>query len=191
MHEWFSIVYVFKFILQLQHTQLAYLIRWVPVYKFDQRLAIMSIGFLLGDGNEAVVWRGPKKTGKLSNVRLAFYFPVIFFRAFPPKLHFSCFYQSLWIYLQKLCKFNCYDILCKIGQEILKHQPVTKLSHNNARDMLFLFRDIILFVLLRFHLFLSLETAMIQQFIADVCWGELDYLVIDTPPGIFFPCQKV
>lgn len=26
--------------------------------------------------------------------------------------------------------------------------------------------------------------AMIKQFLSDVCWGELDYLVIDTPPGI-------
>ncbi|KAJ2961111.1 hypothetical protein NQZ79_g3620 [Umbelopsis isabellina] len=26
-------------------------------------------------------------------------------------------------------------------------------------------------------------TAMIKQFLQDVCWGELDYLVIDTPPG--------
>jgi len=25
--------------------------------------------------------------------------------------------------------------------------------------------------------------AMIKQFLEDVCWGELDYLVIDTPPG--------
>jgi Mrp family chromosome partitioning ATPase len=24
---------------------------------------------------------------------------------------------------------------------------------------------------------------MIQQFIRDVQWGELDYLLIDTPPG--------
>ena len=33
------------------------------MYKYDQRLAIMSIGFLLGATDEAVVWRGPKKTG--------------------------------------------------------------------------------------------------------------------------------
>jgi len=24
---------------------------------------------------------------------------------------------------------------------------------------------------------------MITQFIQDVCWGDLDYLIIDTPPG--------
>lgn len=27
------------------------------------------------------------------------------------------------------------------------------------------------------------KTAMIKQFIKDVAWGELDYLLIDTPPG--------
>ncbi len=28
-----------------------------------------------------------------------------------------------------------------------------------------------------------MRTAMIKQFLEDVCWGELDYLIIDTPPG--------
>lgn len=27
------------------------------------------------------------------------------------------------------------------------------------------------------------KTAMIRQFLSDVVWGELDYLLIDTPPG--------
>jgi Mrp family chromosome partitioning ATPase len=27
------------------------------------------------------------------------------------------------------------------------------------------------------------KNAMIRQFLSDVRWGELDYLVIDTPPG--------
>ncbi|RIB24171.1 P-loop containing nucleoside triphosphate hydrolase protein [Gigaspora rosea] len=27
------------------------------------------------------------------------------------------------------------------------------------------------------------KNAMIKQFLSDVCWGELDYLIIDTPPG--------
>ena len=27
---------------------------------------------------------------------------------------------------------------------------------------------------------------MIKQFLSDVCWGELDYLIIDTPPGKIF-----
>lgn len=36
---------------------------WVPVYTDkDQKLAVMSIGFLLQNRNDAVVWRGPKKT---------------------------------------------------------------------------------------------------------------------------------
>lgn len=38
---------------------------WVPVYTDAQKsLALMSIGFLLEDPDEAVVWRGPKKTGR-------------------------------------------------------------------------------------------------------------------------------
>lgn len=28
-----------------------------------QRLAVMSIGFLLSNNDDAVVWRGPKKNG--------------------------------------------------------------------------------------------------------------------------------
>lgn len=61
---------------------------WVPVYADrEQRLAVMSVGFLLKSKNDSVVWRGPKKN------------------------------------------------------------------------------------------------AMIKQFLGDVRWGELDYLIIDTPPG--------
>ena len=63
---------------------------WVPIYAdSDQRLSVMSIGFLLNNRNSAVVWRGPKKT------------------------------------------------------------------------------------------------AMVKQFLNDVFWGDLDYLIIDTPPGKF------
>ena len=39
------------------------------------------------------------------------------------------------------------------------------------------------------------KNAMIRQFLSDVRWGELDYLVIDTPPGEYcvvggFKCTK-
>jgi Mrp family chromosome partitioning ATPase len=35
---------------------------WVPVYMDkEQRLGVLSIGFLLGSKEEAVIWRGPKK----------------------------------------------------------------------------------------------------------------------------------
>ncbi|GAM25810.1 hypothetical protein SAMD00019534_089850 [Acytostelium subglobosum LB1] len=27
------------------------------------------------------------------------------------------------------------------------------------------------------------KNSMIKQFIQDVCWGDLDYLIVDTPPG--------
>ncbi|XP_076061020.1 cytosolic Fe-S cluster assembly factor nubp1-like [Oratosquilla oratoria] len=59
---------------------------WSPVY-VSENLAVMSIGFLLGGPDDAVIWRGPKKNG------------------------------------------------------------------------------------------------MIKQFLRDVDWGSLDYLVVDTPPG--------
>lgn len=40
--------------------------RWVPVYHdTDKKLAVMSIGFLLKNRGDAVVWRGPKKTAMI------------------------------------------------------------------------------------------------------------------------------
>lgn len=27
------------------------------------------------------------------------------------------------------------------------------------------------------------KNAMVKQFVTDVCWGELDFLIVDTPPG--------
>lgn len=59
---------------------------WSPVY-IDDNISLMSIGFLLGSPDDAVIWRGPKKNG------------------------------------------------------------------------------------------------MIRQFLSEVDWGQLDYLIIDTPPG--------
>lgn len=44
------------------------LISWVPVYADEnQRLSCMSIGFLLTNKNDSVVWRGPKKNGTICN----------------------------------------------------------------------------------------------------------------------------
>jgi Mrp family chromosome partitioning ATPase len=37
---------------------------WLPVY-LDERLRCMSIGFLLKNNTESVVWRGPKKTAMI------------------------------------------------------------------------------------------------------------------------------
>jgi Mrp family chromosome partitioning ATPase len=34
---------------------------WSPVY-YDE-LAVMSIGFLVNNPNDAIVWRGPRKNG--------------------------------------------------------------------------------------------------------------------------------
>ena len=50
--------------------------RWVPVYAdAEQRLAVMSIGFLLKNRDDSVVWRGPKKNGK----DLCYYYFMDFF----------------------------------------------------------------------------------------------------------------
>ena len=34
------------------------------------------------------------------------------------------------------------------------------------------------------------KNAMIRQFLSDVRWGELDYLVVDTPPGSWVECNE-
>ncbi|GAV07106.1 hypothetical protein RvY_16982 [Ramazzottius varieornatus] len=39
---------------------------WSPVYAEDN-LAVMSIGFLLGSADDAVIWRGPKKNTMIKN----------------------------------------------------------------------------------------------------------------------------
>jgi hypothetical protein len=37
---------------------------WIPVYAdAEQRLGVMSIAFLLSNKDDAIIWRGPKKTG--------------------------------------------------------------------------------------------------------------------------------
>jgi len=41
---------------------------WSPVYVGD--LAVMSIGFLLNNQNDAVVWRGPRKNGLIKQFLL-------------------------------------------------------------------------------------------------------------------------
>ena len=46
---------------------------WLPVYiDKDQQLGIMSIGFLVGNEDDAVVWRGPKKNGMKFRLNILF-----------------------------------------------------------------------------------------------------------------------
>lgn len=68
----------------------------------------MSIGFLLENPDDAIIWRGPKKNGSSPE-------------------------RPLW---KASCAAN-----------------------------------------------ISLGAGMIKQFLRDVSWGELDYLIVDTPPG--------
>lgn len=42
----------------------------------EERLAVMSIGFLLENKNDAIVWRGPKKNGSFSLTNLDLLFHV-------------------------------------------------------------------------------------------------------------------
>ena len=39
----------------------------------SQKLAVMSIGFLLGSRDDAVVWRGPKKNGTRIKIMIAYW----------------------------------------------------------------------------------------------------------------------
>jgi Mrp family chromosome partitioning ATPase len=78
----------------------------------------MSVGFLLKNTTDAVVWRGPKKNGEPLPVNIPF-------RA-------------------------CHSFFPR------KHQA---------------------------HVFSPWLTDLIKKFLKDVDWGELDYLLIDTPPG--------
>mmetsp|Transcript_4110 Transcript_4110/g.3982 ORF Transcript_4110/g.3982 Transcript_4110/m.3982 type:complete len:85 (-) Transcript_4110:71-325(-) len=36
---------------------------WSPVYVEEANLAVMSIGFMLPNKDDAVIWRGPRKNG--------------------------------------------------------------------------------------------------------------------------------
>lgn len=40
---------------------------WEPVY-LEENLAVVSVGFMLDDPNQAIIWRGPKKNSVLSQL---------------------------------------------------------------------------------------------------------------------------
>lgn len=41
---------------------------WSPVYAAEN-LAVMSVAFMLGGRNDAIIWRGPRKNGLIKQVR--------------------------------------------------------------------------------------------------------------------------
>lgn len=58
--------YIFHKILLSTYVIIILLHRWIPVFADkEQKLAVMSIGFLLKNQDESIVWRGPKKTGMI------------------------------------------------------------------------------------------------------------------------------
>lgn len=50
---------------------------WSPVYAADN-LGVMSIGFMLTDPDEAVVWRGPRKNGLIKQAIISLCFDWFF-----------------------------------------------------------------------------------------------------------------
>jgi NUBPL iron-transfer P-loop NTPase len=55
---------------QQPHIVLLSLQGWSPVYVEDN-LGVMSIGFMLPNPDDAVIWRGPRKNGLIKQVWLA------------------------------------------------------------------------------------------------------------------------
>jgi Mrp family chromosome partitioning ATPase len=49
---------------------------WQPVFVQDN-LAVMSIGFMLPDKDDAVIWRGPKKNGKSYKIKWPFHYMLL------------------------------------------------------------------------------------------------------------------
>jgi Mrp family chromosome partitioning ATPase len=58
---------------------------WSPVYVSDN-LGVMSIGFMLTDPNDAVVWRGPRKNGLIKQFLKDVDWGTLDFLARPPQL---------------------------------------------------------------------------------------------------------
>jgi len=69
------------------HSEPFLIVNWVPVYTDkDQRLAVMSIGFLLNNRDDAILWRGPTKNAMIKQFLLDVYWGNLDFQliATPP-----------------------------------------------------------------------------------------------------------
>lgn len=53
----------------------------------EENLGVMSIGFLLSSPDDAVIWRGPKKNGKINTHHVLTYMVVTI--SFSEVLHFA------------------------------------------------------------------------------------------------------
>ena len=133
---------------------------WVPVYTDAQKsLALMSIGFLLEDPDEAVIWRGPKKTGRLfsdwgleSGVQTFWGEDCGRFLQLRP--------------LKSLCDCHFSNCIQSESDVAGAYPPPHIMSECGLTSRSF-----------------DVPLALIGQFVSDVAWGELDILLVDTPPG--------
>jgi hypothetical protein len=83
---------------------------WSPVYVSDS-LGVMSIGFMLTDPNEAVVWRGPRKNGLIKQFLKDVDWGTLDFLARAALLVACACTRSALI--DAACK--CVDMLCRLS----------------------------------------------------------------------------
>lgn len=143
---------------------------WVPVFVGqDKAIALMSIGFLLERPDDAVVWRGPKKNGNTGvcccwNL-LGTLLEGLFLGGTKLLLHKDGLKSLRW----GECSACCADRRsCPLSPGPC---PVAPQPPAETRGGLgFLSASFI-------------SIALIKQFVTDVAWGDLDFLIVDTPPG--------
>ncbi|MGH0173017.1 UNVERIFIED_CONTAM: hypothetical protein FKN15_064194 [Acipenser sinensis] len=167
---------------------------WVPVYANpEQTIAVMSIGFLLENPDDAVVWRGPKKTGKGN---LAFVQHIVLVLSGKGGVGKSTITTELALALRHagkkvgildvdLCGPSIPHMLnvrskhvhqCDAGWVPVYANPEQTIAVMSIGFLLENPDDAVVWRGPK-------KTALIKQFVSDVAWGELDYLIVDTPPG--------
>lgn len=118
----------------------------------------MSIGFLLSSPDDAVIWRGPKKNG-------------VYFKL--------CICAWKW----NLCVVAKHETEVLVVVLFLYSSQSFIHSHHNMKEMVKPDQKWWYFVTILTLPICATLAGMIKQFLRDVDWGDLDYLIVDTPPG--------